>query len=111
MYNKARTISATIASGGTTTDVIPLLGGVAAGIITPAALTSVTFTFTVCDTATGTFVPLYDSAGNLVSITVTTSRAYGITGAEADALAPWAFIKIVGNAAEAAARTIVVVKK
>lgn len=108
---KPRVMTATIASGSTTSTPIPFLDGTIVGIITPAALTSVTFTFTVSDSNDGTFVTLMDSAGGQPSITVTTSRAYAITGSEADALAPWAYFKLVGNASEGAERSIKVLKK
>lgn len=111
MYTKPIVESVTIASGGTTSSVICARDATSYGLITPAALTSTAFTFTVCDTATGTFVTLMDSAGNTPSVTVTTSTGYAITGSEADALAPWAYFKLVGNSAEAAARTIKVCKK
>jgi hypothetical protein len=109
-YNKSF-VTATIASGGTTSEAIPLLDVAMAGFITPAALTGTAFTFTVCNTADGTFVALYDSEGNPVSVTVTTSRAYGLTGSEADALAPWPFAKIVSGSAEGGERSIVVCLK
>lgn len=100
-----------IAAGSGTTDVIQLRESATFGFITPAALDSTAFTFTVCDTPTGTFVPLYDSAGAAPSITVTVSRAYAVVGAEADAVAPWPFVRLKGNASESAVREIVVLKK
>ena len=109
-YNKGF-VTATIANGATTSDAISLLDQVAGGIITPAALTGTSLTFTVCNTVGGTYVALYDSDNNLVSMTVTVSRAYAFTGAEADALAPWPFVKIVSGSAEAAERSLVVCLK
>jgi len=109
-YNREY-VTATIANAGTTSDAIALLDRVIGGIITPAALTGTTLTFTVCNTADGTYVALYDSDNNQVSLTVTVSRAYGVTGPEADALAPWPFVKIVSGSAEGAARSLVVCLK
>ena len=106
MYRKPISLVATIANGQTTSGEIELRDYALAAIVTPAALTSTAITFTVSATKGGTYVPLYDSAGNQVSVTVTTSRAYGITGEEADALAAFNFIKLVGGSAEGAARDI-----
>lgn len=109
MYNHPRVQDAAIANGGTTSQALLVAGGVITGIITPSALTSTAITFTACDTATGTFVPVYDSDGNQVSLAVAVSRAIGLSGSEADALAPWPFIKLVCGSAEGGARTITVV--
>lgn len=111
MYRKPISVTATIAAGGTTTGEIELRDYALAGFITPAALTSTAITFTVSATKGGTFVPLYTSAGNQVALTVTTSQAYGITGEEADALAPWNYIKLVGGSVEGAARSILLALK
>ena len=112
MIVKARRMTVTIASGGTTpTDPIAFSDSTLLSFISPAALTSITMTFTTAESADGTYVPVYDSAGNQVSVTITTSRSYSITGSEADALAPLAFIKPVLNAAEGAERTFYFWKK
>lgn len=106
MYRKPITRDVTIASGATVSNEIELRTYMLGGIITPAALTSTALTFQVSATKGGTYVPLYDSGGNQVSITVTTSRGYAITDSEADALAPWGFVKIVGGSAEGADRVL-----
>lgn len=105
-YKKPETRTVSIASGGTTSDMIPLGDYMLAGIITPSALTSTAITFTASDTKDGTFVAVYDSDGNQVSLTAAASRAIGLSGAEADALAPFQFVKVVCGTAEAAARTL-----
>lgn len=102
---------ATIASGQTTSGEIDLKGGAMVGIITPSALTSTTMTFTASDKEGGTFVPVYDSEGNQINITVAASQAIALTGVDADALAPWSVIKLVGGSAEGADRTIYVKMK
>jgi len=107
-----RLVTVTIPSGGTT-PTSPIVMGEATmlAFITPAALTSNTMTFTTAEGADDSVVPVYDSAGNQVSVTITTSRAYTLTGSEADALAPLGFIWPVLNAAEGAERTIYCWKK
>ena len=109
-YNKSF-VTATIASGATTSDAISMLDSAMTGVISPAALTGTAFTFTACNAVDGTYVPVYDTEGNPVSITVTTSRAYGLSGSEADALAPWPFVKIVSGSAEGGDRSIIVCTK
>jgi len=102
---------AVIASGQTTSGEIDLKGGAIVGLITPSALTSTTVTFTASEKEGGTFVAVYDSAGNQISIAVAASQAIGLSGADADALAPWSVIKLVGGSAEGAERIIYVKMK
>ena len=67
----------TIAS--TLSDVLCLDGHAGGVIIMPATWTAASIGFKVCDTATGTFVPLYDSSGGLVQISSpTASNAYAM---------------------------------
>ena len=103
---KAKQVTVTIASGGTTSGAVRMDNYMLAGIITPSALTGTAFTFTVSNTFAGTYVPVYDANGNQVSVPAAVSRALGVSGAEADALAPWPFVKIVSNAAEGADRSV-----
>ena len=110
-YNKPRTMTQTIANGGTTSDMVPLLDGVMVGIQMPDTITSTTMTFKVSGTPAGDYEDLYDSEGNLVSVTVAANRSYTLTTAEADAIAPWPFAKLVLDQAEGAERSLVVVKK
>lgn len=111
MYKAPRSYTVTIAASGTTSDVIPVGDYVIAGVVTPAALTSTAITFTACGTKDGTFMPVYDSDGNQVSLTVAASRAVGLSSAEADAMAPWQWVKLVCGSTEAAARTITLALK
>jgi hypothetical protein len=105
MAMKQKTV--TIASGGTTSEAIRMDNYAFAGLILPGTLTSTACTFTVSDTATGTFVPLADGAGNHISITVAASHAIAITGTAAEALAMWAYVKLVFGSAEGGARQVV----
>ena len=98
----------TIALGESSSSVIDKRDRVMTGVILPSALTSVTMTAWASDTPDGTYAQVYDSDGNAVSLTVAASRAVGLEGTEADACAPWPYLKLVGNAAEAAARTLIV---
>lgn len=113
MYRgKANQVTVAVASAGTTaTPVIRTDGYAITGIITPATLTSTAITFTACTTATGTFVPVYDSDGSQVSVAVAADRALGLSGSEADALAAWPFIKLVCGSAEGGDRTFAVCLK
>ena len=111
MYRKAITLTATVAAGGTESGELELRDYQSIGISTPAVLTSTAITCKVSAVKGGTKLPLYDSENNLVSLTVTTARAYGVTGAEADALAPWNFVSLVCGSAEAAGAAISVVLK
>lgn len=111
MYKKPATRTITIAASGTTSSVIELGDYVVQGLITPAALTSTAITFTACGTKDGTFMAVYDSDGTQVSLSAAASRAIGLSSAEADAMAPWQFIKVVMGSAEAAERTLTLVLK
>lgn len=108
-YQHPRSQNALIASGGTKSQALLVAGGVVLGIILPDAITGTTLTFEACDTADGTFVPVYDSDGNQVSLAIAADRAIGLSGAEADALTPFPYIKLVSGSAEGADRTIKVV--
>lgn len=111
MYRVPQHMTLTIPASDDTTNVLELRDYTSFGIITPATLTSTTLEFHVSDAKDGTFVPLYDSEGNQIIITVTTSRAYGLATGDADALACHQFAKLVGGSTEAAARDIVVAMK
>lgn len=98
----------TIASSGTTSEAIAASGAALFGMLLPGTLTSTTCTFTVCDTATGTFLALYDSTGTIVaSTTVAASHAIDLP----TQLAAFPFFKVVMGSSEGAARTIKIVTK
>jgi hypothetical protein len=105
----ARTVN--IANGATDSEAISIGDYLVAGIQTPGALTSATLTFHASTTLDGTYAPVYDSDGNAVSVAIGTSRAVGLSGAEADALAPWPFVKVVMGSAEGAARVLLLALK
>lgn len=96
-------LSAVIASGQTKSGVIDLSGCVLVGLLTPSALTGTVFTFEAATSADGMFLPVYDAAGALVSVTVAASRFISILPSD---LAGIQYLKIVSGSAEGAARTI-----
>jgi hypothetical protein len=111
VYKRPESRSLTVSSGGTTSAAFGVGDYTIAGVITPSALTSTAITFTASDTFGGTYAPVYDSDGNQVSLSAAASRAIGLSGAEADALAPFKWLKLVCGSAEAADRAITVVLK
>lgn len=77
----------------------------------PAAFTGATLTFLSSTTVGGTYQPVRDSDGNVVSIPVTVAANFSLSGAEADAIAACDYIKIVSASAEGADRVIGFTKK
>jgi hypothetical protein len=101
------TKTATIANSATTSGAVDCSGASFGGFITPAALTGTTMTFTVSSDESGTYVPLRDSSGAAISITVATSGGYALPP-ELFAF-PW--FKFVSGSSEAASRSIIVTLK
>lgn len=97
----------TIANGGTASAAIDGRDGALFGFALPAAFTGTTITVTVCDTADGTYQVLEDVYGNAVSLTVEQGKSYTLP----NEIAPWPWFKLVSGSAEAAQRTIRVVRK
>ena len=108
---RARTVTLTVANGGTETEPLKFWDSMALSILTPGTLTSTILTFKGCPTNDGTFQTIKDSAGNTPTITIATDTNYSVTGSEADAIAPYAYIVLVVDQAEDAAREFVVTKK
>jgi len=98
----------TIANTATTTVEIDLGGAVLMAIALPAAFTTTaaTLTFEVASASGGTYQPLYDENGNLVTVSgISQGRTYSL-GRFVQMLAPFRFIKIVAGTAQAAERTL-----
>lgn len=57
----------------------------------------------------GAWPVLYDSEGNVPSVTVSSSQGYSLTGGEADAIGPWPYFRFESQAAEGADREIIAV--
>ncbi len=91
---KAATATATIADGQSLSGEVDLGGHALVGLVIPSGWqTATSITFQVASATGGTFVNLYDDAGNEVTVTVAASRGVGCD-AVAGALAPWRFIKV-----------------
>ena len=102
--NDSLTRIVTIAASGTKTDAIDLGTARLAGVQIPAAWDTANITLEV--SADGiTFVPLYDQAGSIVTLTVGgTSR---VVQAPFVDLIAYRHIKIVSTATQTAARSII----
>lgn len=111
MYKRPETRTVTIASGETTSSVVGIGDYTIAGVHLGAALTGATIGFAAAPTSGGSFQTVKDSDGNTISLASNAAGALGLSGAEADALAPWQWIKIVSASAEAADRTITLALK
>jgi hypothetical protein len=107
--------SLTIAADASESGILDTKGKTVAGVILPAAWTTADLSFLVCNSYSGTYVPLYDSAGTEVkvpsaSISTSESRAFDL---DSNAFMPWRYVKVrsgVNGTAvnQAAARTVVV---
>ncbi len=97
----------TILNGQATSDAVVATGTVIAGVIIPAAMTGTSFTFTVCNKRNGTFVPLRDEYGVVVTLPITVSAALNLPAS----LATWPYFKFVSSSNEGADRTLRVVCK
>ena len=103
-YNTERLkeATATIAISTTTSSIIDCLGKVLVGLIMPSAFTGTTLAIEVSMDGT-TFLPLYNTSGSAVSITVGVDRHIGIVPADF-AGARW--FKLVSGSTEVAEREI-----
>lgn len=111
MYRQPRHETVAIASGDDTSAEIHVGDYTIAGIQMPAAITSTSLTFYGSATHGGTYAPIYDSDGNAIAVPVAASRAIGLSAAEADALAPWPWVKVVMGSNEGADRELILVLK
>lgn len=92
----------TILSGATVSSILSTSGMTLVGIQVPAAFTGTVITVQASDSATGSFFPVYNSAGAL-SYTVAPSRWLVIDPKDFIGLQ---FIKLVSGTAEAADRAV-----
>jgi hypothetical protein len=103
--------SQTIASGGNLSDAFDFRAYTMGLIHMPAAWTAASIGFKVCNTAGGTYLPLYDKNGSLVQITSpAASKAYALPAELAGAhfVKLWSQDGTGSNSNQAAARTLVV---
>lgn len=96
----------TIANGATTSAVVPFGSYAMAGVIMPASLDGTALTFEVSADGTN-FTALDDGEGAAVGLTVAASKAYALP----DALAVWAFFRLVMGTSQTGATDITVVFK
>lgn len=96
--------SVTIPDGQTVSGAASLEGDTLVGLILDAALDSTSLSFQVSDAVGGTYLALYDDAGNAIAATVAASRAVSLAPAE---FSGWRFIKVVGGSAQSGADTII----
>jgi len=71
-------ITVTLTNSLATTPAVPCHDYAGGHLLIPAAYSSTTITAYVCSTASGTFLPLYDTDGAAVALTVAASRAYDL---------------------------------
>lgn len=103
--NPVSILTATIEIGQTDSDIINMNGATLKTIFIPAAFTGTAITFEVSYDGT-TFAPYANVDDDLVEITVTAGRAYGL--AAIDFFGVLSF-KIISDSAEAAERSIILV--
>lgn len=96
-----------VAASGTTSGAFVVDGYSFGGVQCPAALTSTTMTYTVCDTYGGTYVPLTDSTGTSISQTVAASKAFALP----PEIFAFNYAKLVCGSSEGAARDFVITRK
>lgn len=105
IHREIQVQTVTIANGQTASSAVSGRNFTVYGLIMPAAFTGTALTFTVCESLAGTYQALYDPTGALSSIpVVAASRSYDLPVE----LGPWPYFKIVSNAAEGGARTLLV---
>lgn len=106
------TATATIATSGTVSDAVTLNGYSLVALSIPTAWDGGNITIQGCDTVGGTYVDVYDSNGNIATVTVGgADRIVGLTGSFMQAVASIPFIKLKAASAVAASRSIVVMAK
>lgn len=96
----------TVGSGTTASGALSMDGYLIGGIEFPSTWDGGNVTIQVGFTADGTFYDAYDSNGNIVTLTVGTSRYIGITGSFLQAVASAPFIKLKSASAVGADRVL-----
>ena len=93
----------TIPNGSTTSNAIDIGGYVLVGFTLPATMTSTALSWQVSTSLAGTYVGVYDSAGNAVSNVIAGGRFYAVASTTSHGMQ---FIRAVTGGAEAAQRVI-----
>lgn len=89
----------TIANGQSLSAALKLNGGFLEGVYMPAAWTAAGLSFAVCETEAGTYVPLVDSLGAEVTLTVAAGQAIALP---IGAVRGWNWIKLRSGTSAAA---------
>lgn len=110
-YKRPERRAFVIPNAGDTSQAVGVMDYLLAGFLMPGTLTSTSMSFLVSDKHDGTFVPLYDHDDNPIAVDVAASRGVSLTGAAAEALAPWPWVKLVMGSSEGGVRTIIGVIK
>lgn len=98
---------ATWDAAGTKSKPVSVPGAQVVGIVTPGTLSSTAITFEMAtDINSPTWVPVKDSSGSAISLTVTTSSYYGFNANQIDAFRGVQHLKVVGGSSESAGRVI-----
>jgi hypothetical protein len=100
-------LTATIAISTDTSDAVDISGCTAIGFVTPAALTTTSFTFLGSQDKGVTFVPVKDQLNALVTYTVGTSSGYSL---DVNQFAPYDQIKFVAADGNEAAQRLILLK-
>jgi len=101
-----QTPTVTIADGATTSGVLRVGDYLPAGIKTPAGWTTADITFTVSESEGGTFVPMYNTSGSVVTISAAAaSRWYAIAPQD---FAGTPYLKLVSSVAQAGGDSLIV---
>jgi len=93
------TVDASTSGGADVGDVLEQTASTGSG-------TGFSLTLDADNVVRGAWPVLMDSEGNVPSVTVVKSKAYTLVGSEADAIGPWPYFKLEGDAAESADRVI-----
>lgn len=97
-------LSASIASGQTTSAEIDLLGTALCGIFMPAAFTGTTIKISAASASGGTFVTVTDGAGTDYSLTVAASKYVPVSNLAI--VSGLRFIKLISGSSEGADRSL-----
>lgn len=100
----ADNLTTSIASGATESAAINFQGCTLCGIFLPAAFTGTSLSFSAAASEGGSFLPLQQSDGTLLTVPVTANRYLAL---DASLFMGVRFLRIISNASEAAGRTLV----
>lgn len=113
MAGSNATVSWTVSSGtAISASNVNLGGNPLLALVIPTGYASGDITFQACDTASGSFVDVYDSDGVIVTATVAgADRVVAMTGTTMQALSALQFVKLKTASAVDANRVIVAITK